>query len=201
MLPLMLEEGYRPNGWLGMLLGVRLWYQFYGSVLATDEAFDAKIVELCRELGARGKPSAVQLLQLAPPETRSLPLSSPSIQEGSCLPAPAGSSSSSTAAVATSERQPQRSTPSRPVAGPPQTPCWANTTPHSSTPAPGSPAPLSEAFYMQLEREKAAHERAERAADRAAERERAAERFALTALACATVATVACAVLLVRARQ
>ena len=26
MVPLMMEEGYRPNGWLGMILGVRLWY-------------------------------------------------------------------------------------------------------------------------------------------------------------------------------
>ena len=26
MVPLMMEEEYRPNGWLGMLLGVRLWY-------------------------------------------------------------------------------------------------------------------------------------------------------------------------------
>ena len=26
MVPLMMEEGYTPSGWLGMLLGVQLWY-------------------------------------------------------------------------------------------------------------------------------------------------------------------------------
>eukprot|EP01047_Picozoa_sp_COSAG01_P045903 COSAG01_NODE_4264_length_5198_cov_3.619337_5_plen_198_part_00 len=30
MVPLMMQEGYCPNGWLGMLLGVRLWYGCYG---------------------------------------------------------------------------------------------------------------------------------------------------------------------------
>ena len=52
MLPLMMEEGYRPNGWLGMLLGVRLWYAFYGSTLASEGAFEGKMDELCRELQA-----------------------------------------------------------------------------------------------------------------------------------------------------
>eukprot|EP01047_Picozoa_sp_COSAG01_P002621 COSAG01_NODE_70_length_28755_cov_34.709067_20_plen_556_part_00 len=54
MVPVMLEEGYSPNGWLGMLLGVRLWYGFYGSVLASEDAFEGKVEELCRELGDRG---------------------------------------------------------------------------------------------------------------------------------------------------
>ena len=55
MLPLMMEEGYRPNGWLGMLLGVRLWYAFYGSTLASEGAFEGKMDDLCRELqGAVG---------------------------------------------------------------------------------------------------------------------------------------------------
>ena len=46
MLPLMMEEGYRPNGWLGMLLGVRLWYAFYGSTLASEGAFEGKMEDL-----------------------------------------------------------------------------------------------------------------------------------------------------------
>ena len=53
--PLMLEEGYRPKGWLGMILGVRLWYGFYGTTLGSEGAFEGKMGELCRELGARGK--------------------------------------------------------------------------------------------------------------------------------------------------
>ena len=55
MVPLMMEEGYRANGWLGMMLGVRLWYGFFGAVLASQVAFDSKMEELCRELGKRGR--------------------------------------------------------------------------------------------------------------------------------------------------
>lgn len=55
MVPLMLEDGYRATGWLGMLLGVRLWYAFYGKVLASESAFEDKIKELCRELADRGQ--------------------------------------------------------------------------------------------------------------------------------------------------
>ena len=58
MVPLMMVDGYRPNGWLGMLLGVRLWYGFYGSVLASEAAFEGKVEELCRELGERGLSNA-----------------------------------------------------------------------------------------------------------------------------------------------
>eukprot|EP01047_Picozoa_sp_COSAG01_P022601 COSAG01_NODE_1347_length_10632_cov_29.175370_3_plen_2601_part_00 len=60
MVPLMLEEGYSPNGWLGMLLGVRLWYGFYGSTLSSTSAFEGKVEELCRELGERGLRSAAE---------------------------------------------------------------------------------------------------------------------------------------------
>ena len=54
--PLMMEDGYRAKGWLRMLLGVRLWYGFYGSVLESEGAFEGKVDELCRELGEKGKP-------------------------------------------------------------------------------------------------------------------------------------------------
>ena len=55
MVPLMMEERYSAKGWLGMLLGVRLYYAFYGPVLEGERAFEAKVEELCRELGERGK--------------------------------------------------------------------------------------------------------------------------------------------------
>ena len=55
MVPLMVEAGYSANGWLGMVLGMRLWYGFYGTTLASEGAFEAKENELCRELGERGK--------------------------------------------------------------------------------------------------------------------------------------------------
>ena len=49
----MMEDGYRPKGWLEMLFGVRLYYEFCGATLESDEAFEGKIEELCRELGGR----------------------------------------------------------------------------------------------------------------------------------------------------
>jgi hypothetical protein len=55
MVPLMVEEGYRADGWLGMLLGTRLYYVLYGSTVSSEAAFEGKMEELCRELGDRGK--------------------------------------------------------------------------------------------------------------------------------------------------
>eukprot|EP01048_Picozoa_sp_COSAG05_P019267 COSAG05_NODE_2974_length_2448_cov_2.235419_2_plen_289_part_00 len=55
MVPLMMVEGYNARGWLGMMLGVRLWYGFYGTVLTSEDEFERKVDELCRELGQRGK--------------------------------------------------------------------------------------------------------------------------------------------------
>ena len=59
MIPLMMEKGYRAKGWLGMLLGVRLYYNFCGVVLESEAAFEAKVEELCRELGERGKAQGI----------------------------------------------------------------------------------------------------------------------------------------------
>ena len=55
MVPLMLEEGCSPTGWLGMILGTRVWHGFYGSALASGSAFEGKMDELCQELGDRGR--------------------------------------------------------------------------------------------------------------------------------------------------
>eukprot|EP01047_Picozoa_sp_COSAG01_P003920 COSAG01_NODE_123_length_25210_cov_348.799434_5_plen_1182_part_00 len=57
MVPLLVEEGYRADGWLGMLLGARLYYVFFGSTLTSEAAFEGKMDELCRELGDRGTAS------------------------------------------------------------------------------------------------------------------------------------------------
>ena len=67
MLPLLLEEGYKPSGWLGMLLGVRLWYGFYGKALSTEAAFETKVTELCRELDTKLDRCSQQPQPLPPP--------------------------------------------------------------------------------------------------------------------------------------
>ena len=37
-MPLMLADGYRADGWLGMLIGTRMWYGFFGAVLSEEES-------------------------------------------------------------------------------------------------------------------------------------------------------------------
>lgn len=46
-----LPAGYAPKGWLGLMLGTRMWYGFFGDVLNNTAAFLAKVDALCRELG------------------------------------------------------------------------------------------------------------------------------------------------------
>jgi hypothetical protein len=72
MVPLMLAGDYHPNGWLGMLLGAKLWYGFFGKAVAHEAAFQAKIDEMCRELG----PPAQGVAALAP-ATSQIPARAP----------------------------------------------------------------------------------------------------------------------------
>jgi hypothetical protein len=53
--PLMLVEGYQADGWLGMLIGTRMWYGFYGVASSESVVLEGKVEELCRELGERGR--------------------------------------------------------------------------------------------------------------------------------------------------
>ncbi|KAK7484537.1 hypothetical protein BaRGS_00024169 [Batillaria attramentaria] len=50
IIPLLMESGYTPNGWLGILLGSKLYFDFSGRY-----PFDKKFEELVRELGEKGK--------------------------------------------------------------------------------------------------------------------------------------------------
>eukprot|EP01050_Picozoa_sp_SAG11_P003753 SAG11_NODE_220_length_12154_cov_92.233347_2_plen_123_part_00 len=53
--PLMLSEGYQADGWLGFMIGTRMWYGFFGRVISEQGLFNGKVSELCRELGERGR--------------------------------------------------------------------------------------------------------------------------------------------------
>eukprot|EP01050_Picozoa_sp_SAG11_P027500 SAG11_NODE_6992_length_1212_cov_1.233603_1_plen_399_part_10 len=55
VVPLMLSEGYQADGWLGFMIGTRLWFGFYGAVVSTEGLFEGKMSELCRELGSCGR--------------------------------------------------------------------------------------------------------------------------------------------------
>ena len=161
MVPLMMEEGYRPNGWLGMMLGVRLYYVFFGSILCTQTAFDAKVDELCHGLGHAG---------------RSTPLVSnpaPGLQP---TPLAAGATVTTEVSTGGDSRAQQRSTPSAEWLS--ESPSIADTPPSTTPTLPASVSqqsshndtvgghvmnsslPLSEGFYvMQLELQRAAAER------------------------------------------
>lgn len=46
IIPVMMERNYRPDGWLGILLGTKLWTDFTDLCL-----FEVKMNELCARLG------------------------------------------------------------------------------------------------------------------------------------------------------
>ena len=73
MVPMMLQSDYTPQGWLGMILGLDLWYGFYGDVLDDEALFETKIGELCRALGPAPTRSqaGVAAAQAAGQQTRS----------------------------------------------------------------------------------------------------------------------------------
>ena len=54
-IPLMMEDGYEADGWLGLLLGTNLWHAMYGAALTSNDAFDSRMSNLAREIGDRGR--------------------------------------------------------------------------------------------------------------------------------------------------
>ena len=55
LVPLMMEDGYQAKGWLGLILGTRMYYRFSPAAVATEEAFTESLNSLTREIDLRGK--------------------------------------------------------------------------------------------------------------------------------------------------
>ena len=55
MIPLMMQQGYKAKGWLGLILGTALYFPFHAEAVATDEMFMQQMDALTREIGDRGK--------------------------------------------------------------------------------------------------------------------------------------------------
>jgi hypothetical protein len=53
----MMEAGYKPTGWLGLILGCKLYFNFHPEVVETDAAFIQQVDLVERELGGRGQPA------------------------------------------------------------------------------------------------------------------------------------------------
>ena len=64
MIPLMMQKGYKANGWLGLILGTRLYYSFHDAEADDDAAFEKRMEAVVREIGGRGKH---QLPESVPP--------------------------------------------------------------------------------------------------------------------------------------
>ena len=55
MVPLMMQRGYKPKGWLGLILGTKLYYEFFAAAVDTDDKFMKQMDALTREIGDRGR--------------------------------------------------------------------------------------------------------------------------------------------------
>jgi hypothetical protein len=53
--PLLLEEGYQADGWLGMMMGTKLWFGLYGDALSSESVFESRMEAVAFELGDRGR--------------------------------------------------------------------------------------------------------------------------------------------------
>eukprot|EP01050_Picozoa_sp_SAG11_P016870 SAG11_NODE_2357_length_3468_cov_1.841199_1_plen_331_part_10 len=77
MVPLLMEKDYQPKGWLGMLLGTRLYYLFAEDDVADEAVFQERMDALVREIGDRGRCNRRQSLsEAASPRVAFLPGSS-----------------------------------------------------------------------------------------------------------------------------
>ena len=67
--PLILEASYRPNGWLGIMLGSRLYYEFTKAALVEHASWERLVDSVAVEVRRRHPPSAGGVeLQAAAPE-------------------------------------------------------------------------------------------------------------------------------------
>ena len=55
MIPLMAQQDYSPKGWLGLILGTRLWYPMWDAEKDDDAAFEKRLDNVVREIGDRGR--------------------------------------------------------------------------------------------------------------------------------------------------
>jgi hypothetical protein len=67
MIPLMMSQGFRPKGWLGLILGSSMYYAFYPAATGTDTKFLRQIDNLTKEIGDRGKAPIASVSEGVPP--------------------------------------------------------------------------------------------------------------------------------------
>jgi hypothetical protein len=100
MIPLMMQKDYSANGWLGLILGTRMWYAMWDAEQDDDAAFNNRLDSVVREIGDRGK---VLVAEAVPPLHEPTPAPEPAPAPAPALapaPAPAPASTSAAAAAA-----------------------------------------------------------------------------------------------------
>ena len=70
MIPLMMQNGYKARGWLGLIMGTRLYYKFVGDDLDDEAVFEARVESLAREIGDRGKQKLPEAVRPSQTQTR-----------------------------------------------------------------------------------------------------------------------------------
>ena len=45
LIPVMMEANYRPRGWLGLIMGTRMYYKFFGKELEEEEKISVNSME------------------------------------------------------------------------------------------------------------------------------------------------------------
>ena len=98
MIPLMMQKDYAPKGWLGLILGTRLWYAMWDADEDDDTAFERRLSSVVREIADRGK---LMVAEAVPPEPMPAPAPAPAQ-----APAPPAAASAPTAPVAQLARVP-----------------------------------------------------------------------------------------------
>ena len=87
MIPLLCEKGFRAKGWLGIIIGSRIFYEFCSEINETE--FESRVDQVVKEIGERAKPKAKALApaQAAAPASASASASRPRAAP-TAIPAP-----------------------------------------------------------------------------------------------------------------
>jgi chaperonin cofactor prefoldin len=72
MIPLMMQKDYSPKGWLGLILGTRLWYAMWDVDEDDDAAFERRLGSVIREIADRGKLMVAEAVPPAPAPAQAL---------------------------------------------------------------------------------------------------------------------------------
>ncbi len=140
----MMEKGYSPKGWLGLLLGTKIYYRFHDAEHDDQPAFEKRVDALVREIGDRGqsKRKAAPVSEAIPPAREPTVVAKQQVLT-TPAPAPVPARVSDEAPAAARNRPVEISTTPRPAAIVDQS---VSPTMQQPTVALSSPAEIAELF-------------------------------------------------------